>query len=78
MNSRNYSPTERYWYLAETTGGEVLTLDALPDFVASLPNRKVPITEPWTFPLWHQWSVLALAICGLAGEWGLRRWKGLP
>jgi hypothetical protein len=64
--------------LAEQTDGQVLALDELPDFVAGLPNRKIPITEPWIYPLWHQWSVLALAVACLAGEWGLRRWKGLP
>ncbi len=63
--------------LAERTGGEVIDLDRLDDFVSSLPNRKIPITEPWVYPLWHQWGVLALAISCLAGEWGLRRWKGL-
>ena len=47
-------------------------------FVSSLPNRKIPITENWTYPLWHQWSVLSLAIGCLVGEWGLRRWRGLP
>jgi hypothetical protein len=64
--------------LADETGGEVLKLDQLDRFVASLPNRKIPVTEPWIFPLWHQWGVLVLAVCCLAGEWGLRRWKGLP
>ncbi len=64
--------------LAQETGGEVVTLDGLESFVASLPNRKIPITETWTWPLWHQWSVLAAAIGCFVGEWGLRRWKGLP
>lgn len=64
--------------LAEKTGGEMLELNQLDDFARSLPNRRVPVTEPWTFPLWHQWGVLLVAISCLAGEWGLRRWKGLP
>ncbi|MEX2177046.1 MAG: hypothetical protein WD872_21970 [Pirellulaceae bacterium] len=64
--------------IAQETGGEVLSLDGLDRFVAGLPNRKIPITESWTYPLWHQWSVLALVIACLVGEWGLRRWKGLP
>jgi hypothetical protein len=63
---------------AERSGGELLRLEDLPTFVSSLPNRKVPITEPWTYPLWHHWSVLVFALTCLAGEWGLRRWKGLP
>jgi hypothetical protein len=64
--------------LARESGGEVVQLDELPAFVAGLPNRKIPITEPWIYPLWHQWSVFILAISCLAGEWGLRRWRGLP
>lgn len=64
--------------IAQETGGEVLEPGDLESFVASLPNRKVPVSEAWTYPLWHQWSVFAFAIACLVGEWGLRRWKGLP
>lgn len=63
--------------LAKTSGGEVLQLSGLDRFVTSLPNRKIPQVETWSYPLWHQWSVLALAMVCLVGEWGLRRWKGL-
>jgi uncharacterized membrane protein len=64
--------------IASQTGGEVLTLDGLDSFVASLPNRKIPQTESWTYPLWHQWHVFLLALTCLIAEWGLRRWRGLP
>jgi uncharacterized membrane protein len=64
--------------LADDSGGEVIEVDTLDSFVSGLPNRKIPITENWTYPLWHQWTVLALAIGCLVGEWGLRRWRGLP
>jgi uncharacterized membrane protein len=64
--------------IASQTGGEVLTLDALNSFVATLPNRKIPVVENWTYPLWHQWQVFLVAIGCLVSEWGLRRWKGLP
>lgn len=64
--------------LAAKTGGEVIELDQVNAFVESLPNRKIPITEPWVYPLWHQWSVFAFAIVCLVGEWGFRRWNGLP
>jgi len=64
--------------LAKETGGEVLTLAKLDSFVSSLPNRKIPLTETWTYPLWHQWHVFLIAITCLIGEWGLRRWRGLP
>jgi hypothetical protein len=64
--------------IAAETGGETLSLDELESFVAGLPNRKIPVVEAWTYPLWHQWSVFLLAAGCLVGEWGLRRWKGLP
>jgi uncharacterized membrane protein len=64
--------------IAEKTQGEVIELDEMHTFVSSLPNRKIPITQPWTYPLWHQWSVFALALSCLVGEWGIRRWNGLP
>ena len=64
--------------LAKRTSGEVIELDQLDEFVTSLPNRKIPITEPWIYPLWHQWSVFAFAIGCLIGEWGVRRWNGMP
>jgi len=64
--------------LAEQTGGELVAVDKLEDFAASLSTRKVPITQRWTCPLWHQARVFLLAVGCLAGEWGLRRWKGLP
>ena len=66
-----------YELLAKESGGEVVTLGGLDSFVSSLPNRKIPHVETWSYPLWHQWSVLTLALACLVGEWGLRRWKGL-
>lgn len=65
-------------HIAQDSGGEVVEVGELDRFVSSLPNRKIPITENWTYPLWHQWTVLALALGCLVGEWGLRRWRGLP
>ncbi len=64
--------------LARRTEGEVLELHELDDFVSSLPNRKIPVTQPWIYPIWHHWSVFAIAIGCLIGEWGVRRWHGLP
>ncbi|MBI5758236.1 MAG: hypothetical protein HZA46_06945 [Planctomycetales bacterium] len=64
--------------LAKQTGGEVISSDRLDQFVSSLPNRRIPIIETWTYPLWHQSFVFLLAIGCLVGEWGLRRWRGLP
>jgi len=65
-------------HLAKITGGEVLTADDLNEFVKTLSTADVPVTEQRTYPLWHQsWISLLVTAC-LVGEWGLRRWKGLP
>ena len=64
--------------LAEKTGGEVIELSQLDEFVQSLPNRKIPITEQRIKPIWHTWPVFVCALGLLITEWGLRRWKGLP
>lgn len=64
--------------VARQSGGEVISIDGLDAFVSGLPNRKIPIIETWTYPLWHQSSVFLLAIGCLIAEWGLRRWKGMP
>ena len=64
--------------IAKETGGEVIAADDLEDFVSDLPNRKIPVTEPWTYPLWHKWFIFAFAIGCLVSEWGLRRVAGLP
>ncbi len=64
--------------LAKQTGGELVHPRDLQKFVDGLPNRKIPVTEQWVYPIWHQPWVLLFAISCLCGEWGLRRWKGLP
>lgn len=64
--------------IANETGGEVVPPDRLQQFVSDLPNRKILVTEPWVYPLWHRPIVFLLAIACLTAEWGLRRIKGLP
>ena len=64
--------------IARETGGEIVEPSQLDEFVAGLPNRKIPITEPWVYPLWHRPAIFLFAICCLLTEWGLRRWRGLP
>ena len=63
--------------LARKTGGEVVARDKLGDFVERLPRRTAPITESWSFPLWHQPVVFLFALACFVAEWGIRRWKGL-
>ncbi len=64
--------------LAERSGGEIVPIDNLESFVASLPARKVPISEVRVEPLWHRPWLVLFAIGCLCMEWGIRRWKGLP
>jgi len=64
--------------LAKQTGGEVIAANALERFVNSLPNRKVPVTETIAQPLWHTPAMFLFALVCFVGEWGVRRWKGLP
>lgn len=64
--------------IASKSGGEVIEADRLERFVRDLPNRRIPISEPLIEPLWHKWTVFLLAMTCLVGEWGIRRWKGMP
>ncbi len=64
--------------IAERTEGEVISLEQLDSFVADLPNKRQVITETKIYPLWHRAFLFAIAIICLAGEWALRRYKGLP
>jgi uncharacterized membrane protein len=63
--------------LARETGGEIIDASRLEAFATSLPHRKVPVTETWSYPIWHQPFVFLFALACFAAEWGLRRWKGL-
>jgi uncharacterized membrane protein len=63
--------------IAFRTGGEIVRVEELDSFARRLPSRKVPVTETWTFPLWHSPWVFLFALGCFMAEWGLRRWKGL-
>jgi uncharacterized membrane protein len=64
--------------IARRTGGRVLTMDGLDALVSELPSHPSPVMESWTQPFWHTPAMFGLAVACLLGEWGLRRWKGLP
>lgn len=64
--------------IAKETGGQVVELSGLADFVETLPNREAPLTETTTTPLWHNPLVWLLIVAGLCVEWGVRRRRGLP
>jgi hypothetical protein len=63
--------------VAKQTGGQVIPADKLEEFAASLPNRRAPIMENWSYPLWHRSTVFLFALACFVAEWGLRRWKGM-
>lgn len=63
--------------LARQTGGEMVPLRSLAAFAEKLPDRAAPVSESVATPLWHRSLIFLLALVFLAGEWGLRRWKGL-
>jgi uncharacterized membrane protein len=76
---RSLKPNRAYLEsLAKRTGGEVLTMDGLRDFVRQLPQRRAPVMEPWSKPLWQEPAVYLFALGCFVAEWGIRRWKGLP
>jgi uncharacterized membrane protein len=64
--------------IARKTGGEVIAAPDLEKFARRLPQLKAPVMEAWAQPAWHTRAMLAFALACLLGEWGLRRWKGMP
>jgi len=70
---------DRQWCeeIARRSGGRVLSIGDLDQFSRELPTHDVPVTEPWSIPIWHQWWFLTVALCCFVSEWGIRRWKGL-
>lgn len=63
--------------LARQTKGEMIAAGGLNAFAKGLPQRKAPVTETFTSPLWHQTAVFLFALLCFVAEWGLRRWRGL-
>ena len=64
--------------LAKKTGGEIVAMADLDKFVKKLPERRSPVMETWSKPLWHTPIVLVFALACFVTEWGVRRWKGMP
>jgi uncharacterized membrane protein len=64
--------------IARKTGGALVSDDKLDAFARDLPERSAPVMEPWSPPLWHTPAMFLFAVLCIVGEWGLRRWKGLP
>lgn len=64
--------------LAKKTGGEIVPITELESFVRKLPEKRSPVMETWSYPLWHKPLVLLFALGCFVAEWGIRRWKGMP
>lgn len=68
--------------IARQTGGRIVEIDELESFARELPGRNVPITTTQIKPVWDLPGILpvafGLALMCFAGEWALRRWKGMP
>jgi uncharacterized membrane protein len=64
--------------IAKKTGGEMIPASDLAKFARSLPDRKSPVMETALNPLWQTPVMFMIALACFLGEWGLRRWKGLP
>lgn len=64
--------------LAKQTGGEIVPQSNLDQFAKSLPNKKAPVMESASIPLWHTPAMFLFALACFVAEWGVRRWKGLP
>ncbi len=64
--------------LARRTGGEMVQMENLEKFVRKLPDRRAPVTDAWSEPLWHKPAIFLFVLACFVSEWGIRRWKGLP
>ncbi len=64
--------------IARKTGGQVVPMAELSEFVSKLPELRAPVMETWSYPAWHTPLMFAFALACLLAEWGLRRWKGMP
>ena len=64
--------------IAAATGGRVVPLDELDDFVDDLAKSDAPLVEVWSWPIWHQWWVFGIAVACFVADWTMRRRLGMP
>jgi uncharacterized membrane protein len=62
--------------IAKKTGGEVISVEDLPELPGKLKNAPNIAMETRVRPLWHTGSVFGFALICLCGEWFLRRRNG--
>ncbi|MCA9058015.1 MAG: hypothetical protein KDA85_05930, partial [Planctomycetaceae bacterium] len=64
--------------LTTMTGGRLVKISELDDFISSFPVDQVAVVEIHSWQIWHQWWVYLIAVACLVGDWTLRRRRGLP
>lgn len=64
--------------VATETGGQLIPLEELDDFVAGLSFRDAPLVERQTSQIWNQWWVFVIAVGCFGIDWTIRRRQGLP
>ena len=68
--------------IARQTGGRLVSIADLDRFARDLPRQDMPISTVVTRSLWDlpgvMPAVFLLALACFAGEWAIRRWKGMP
>ena len=64
--------------VATTTGGRLIDSAELDRFVDDLSRSDAPLVEVWSWPVWHQWWIFAIAVGCFVSDWTLRRRHGLP
>lgn len=64
--------------IATTTGGRVIDSTKLDEFVNDLSRSDAPLVEVWSWPVWHQWWIFAIAVGCFVSDWTIRRRHGLP
>ena len=63
--------------IAAKTNGRLVNWNELDSLTELFDKRSAPITEAWSYPLWHNgWLFMGALSCFLA-EWALRRKRGL-
>jgi len=75
---RSLSPDRQFLeQIAEKTGGTVLEMSSLDKLESMISKQKAPVTELWSYPIWHNAWLFLAALCCFLAEWGLRRKRGL-
>ena len=75
---KSLSPdTELLESIATKTNGRLVNWNELDSITELFDKRSAPITEAWSYPLWHNGWLFMVALSCFLGEWALRRKRGL-